>query len=103
MAGVPNPAQFAAASAQQGGNRGIPLFVYNLGREADEHFLQQLFAPFGTVYEATIVRDPTHGGCKGYGFVHMGSPQEAQAAIMGTNGATVGGRVLQVSLKGARK
>lgn len=76
---------------------GKKLYVGNLTYDVDEGGLQQLFEPFGTVQSAQIIMDRDTGRSKGFGFVEMGSDQEAQAAIQGLNGKDVGGRALTVN------
>ena len=59
--------------------------------------LEQLFAAFGTVRSAEVIADRDTGRSKGFGFVEMGTDQEAQAAIQGLNGQDHGGRPLTVN------
>src|ERR1035438_8047058 len=56
-----------------------------------------MFTPHGTVQSVQIIMDRDTGRSKGFGFVEMGSPQEAQAAIDGLNGKEVNGRQLTVN------
>ncbi|KAK0063450.1 ELAV-like protein 2 [Biomphalaria pfeifferi] len=88
--------------AQQGGptSRCYTLFVYNIGFQATDRTLWQLFSPFGTVQKVNIMLDHEKNQCKGYGFVTMTNYQEAQNAINCLNGYFFQGRVLQVSFKG---
>ncbi len=76
---------------------GRKLYVGNLTYDVDDAALQQMFEPFGTVQSAQIIMDRDTGRSKGFGFVEMGSDQEAQAAITGLNGKEVGGRSLTVN------
>jgi RNA recognition motif-containing protein len=76
---------------------GKKLYVGNLTYDVDDGQLQQLFEQFGTVQSAQIIMDRDTGRSKGFGFVEMGSDQEAQAAITGLNGKEVGGRALTVN------
>src|SRR5215831_14172122 len=73
------------------------LFVGNLDFTVTESELKDAFAAQGTVMEALIVTDRTTGRPRGFGFVTMGSPEEAQKAIEGLNGKDLGGRALSVS------
>ena len=73
------------------------LFVGNLDFKVTENELKDAFAAQGTVTEALIVTDRTTGRPRGFGFVTMGSPEEAQKAIEGLNGKELGGRTLSVS------
>ncbi len=56
-----------------------------------------MIAAFGTVQSAQVIMDRDAGRSKGFGFVEMGSEQEAQAAIAGLSGKEVGGRNLTVN------
>lgn len=57
-----------------------------------------LIAGFGTVQSAKVMMDRETGRSKGFGFVEMGSPAEAQAAIEGLHGQSFGGRDLTVNI-----
>lgn len=76
---------------------GRKLYVGNLGYGVSSSDLQQLFAAFGTVRSAEVVADRDTGRSKGFGFVEMGSDEEAGAAITGLNGKEVEGRPLTVN------
>jgi RNA recognition motif-containing protein len=76
---------------------GKKLYVGNLTYEVGDGELQQLFEAFGTVQSAQVIMDRDTGRSKGFGFVEMGSDQEAQAAIAGLNGKEVSGRALTVN------
>jgi RNA recognition motif-containing protein len=56
-----------------------------------------MFAAFGTVSSAQVIEDRESGRSKGFGFVEMGSDEEAQAAIQGLNGQVQNGRPLTVN------
>jgi RNA recognition motif-containing protein len=73
------------------------LYVGNLSYDTSDSDLQRLFGEFGTVASAQVISDRETGRSKGFGFVEMGSDQEAQAAITGLNGKEVGGRALTVN------
>src|SRR6266480_4521737 len=76
---------------------GRKLYVGNLAYGVSDGDLQQLFEAFGTVQSAQVIMDRDTGRSKGFGFVEMGSDQEAQAAITGLNGKEVNGRALTVN------
>jgi cold-inducible RNA-binding protein len=76
---------------------GRKLYVGNLSYDVDSSGLQQLFEPHGTVQSAQIITDRETGRSKGFGFVEMGSEQEARAAIAALSGKQVGGRTLTVN------
>jgi RNA recognition motif-containing protein len=76
---------------------GKKLYVGNLSYDVDSSALEGMFAEFGTVQSAQVIMDRDTGRSKGFGFVEMGSDQEAQAAIAGMNGKQMGGRSLTVN------
>jgi RNA recognition motif-containing protein len=76
---------------------GKKLYVGNLSYDVDSSALQELFTPHGTVQSAEVIADRDTGRSKGFGFVEMGSDQEAQAAISALNGQEHGGRALTVN------
>ena len=69
------------------------LYVGNLGYGVTGGDLEKLFAAHGTVESAQVIMDRDSGRSKGFGFVEMGSDQEAQAAIAALNGKEVDGRL----------
>jgi RNA recognition motif-containing protein len=75
---------------------GKKLYIGNLGTEMSDGDLSQLFASHGTVQSARVVLDRDTGLPRGFGFVEMGTDQEALAAIAGLNGQDSGGRPLTV-------
>ncbi len=76
---------------------GRKLYVGNMGYDVSSSDLEQLFAPHGAVQSAEVINDRATGRSKGFGFVEMGSDQEAQAAIAALNGKDHGGRALTVN------
>ncbi len=76
---------------------GKKLYVGNLAYSVNDGVLEQLFAAHGTVQLAQVIMDRDTGRSKGFGFVEMGSDQEAQAAIAALNGKDVDGRTLNVN------
>jgi RNA recognition motif-containing protein len=76
---------------------GKKLYVGNLAYGVTDGDLEQLFAAHGTVQSAQVIMDRDTGRSKGFGFVEMGSDQEAQAAIQALNGKEVEGRALTVN------
>ena len=76
---------------------GNKLYVGNLAYSVRDENLQQSFAEFGSVTSAKVMMDRDTGRSKGFGFVEMGSPAEAQAAIRGMNGTAIDGRALVVN------
>jgi len=76
---------------------GRKLYVGNLTYGVTDADLQQLFGAHGAVQSAQVITDRDTGQSKGFGFVEMGSDQEAQAAIAALNGKDHGGRALTVN------
>ncbi len=76
---------------------GKKLYVGNLTYGVTDSDLQALFAEHGTVQSAQVIMDRDTGRSKGFGFVEMGSDQEAQAAITALNGKDSNGRALTVN------
>jgi len=72
------------------------LYVGNLPFSTDEKSLEDFFSKAGSVASVKIVKDPYNGRSKGFGFVEMGSSEEADRAVTELNGADMGGRNLKV-------
>ncbi|MDE2593109.1 MAG: RNA-binding protein [Burkholderiales bacterium] len=79
------------------------LYIGNLSYAMRDDSLQQKLSEFGHVTSAKVMMDRDTGRSKGFGFVEMGSAEEAQAAIRGLHGQTVDGRALVVNLAKPRE
>lgn len=79
------------------------LFVGNLSFNTTENDLQDTFAAHGTVLEANLMMDRVSGRPRGFGFVTMGTQEEAQKAIDALNGASIDGRALTVNVAKPRE
>ena len=79
------------------------LFVGNLSFSITENDLQDAFAAHGTVIEANLMMDRATGRPRGFGFVTMSSPEEAQKAVEAMNGKSVDGRALTVNIARPRE
>jgi RNA recognition motif-containing protein len=79
------------------------LFVGNLSFNTTENDLQDAFAAHGTVVEANLMMDRASGRPRGFGFVTMGTPEEAQKAIEAMNGRPIDGRSLTVNIARPRE
>ena len=79
------------------------LYVGNLPFTVDDGELQNLFSQAGTVKSAQVIRDRASGRSKGFGFVEMSSPDEAQGAIGMFHGRDYNGRPLTVNLARPRE
>ena len=76
---------------------GNKLYVGNLPYSVRDGDLEQAFSAFGAVTSAKVMMERDTGRSKGFGFVEMGSDAEAQAAIEGMNGQSLGGRNVVVN------
>ena len=76
---------------------GNKLYVGNLPYSVRDNDLEQAFSQFGAVTSAKVMMERDTGRSKGFGFVEMGSDAEAQAAINGMNGQSLGGRSVVVN------
>ena len=79
------------------------LFVGNLSFQTTENELHDAFAAHGTVMEANLMVDRMTGRPRGFGFVTMSTPEEAQKAIDALNGSQVGGRAITVNIARPRE
>lgn len=73
------------------------IFIGNLPWKATEETLKELFAAFGEVVSVRIVRDPYTDRSRGFGFVEMKNPAEADKAIEELNDKPFLERNLRVS------
>lgn len=73
------------------------IYVGNLSREVTEDELRQSFEAFGAVTSVNVIKDRYSGESRGFGFVEMSTKSEAQAAINGLNGTSLGERTLSVN------
>ncbi|GAB2741177.1 hypothetical protein GCM10027019_21200 [Melaminivora jejuensis] len=76
---------------------GNKLYVGNLPYSVRDQDLEQAFGQFGAVTSAKVMMERDTGRSKGFGFVEMGSDEEAQQAINGMNGQSLGGRSIVVN------
>jgi RNA recognition motif-containing protein len=73
------------------------LYVGNLSFHSTTDTLRTTFSAIGEVTDVHVVTDRESGQSRGFGFVTMGSAQDAQKAIAELNGAVVDGRALRVN------
>ena len=92
------PGFLSSGPQPSGGNMGNKLFVGNLSFSATDQTLADTFSECGTVQSAKIIMDRESGRSKGFGFVEMSSPSEAQTAIQRFHGAESGGRAMTVNI-----
>lgn len=73
------------------------LFVGGLPYSVQQDEVQTLFAQYGEVVSATIVRDKFTNQSRGFGFVEMATEEQAAEAIKSLNGTQLGGRTIVVN------
>jgi RNA recognition motif-containing protein len=74
------------------------LYVGNLSYSTSEDSLRKLFEAHGEVVSVNLITDRDSGRPKGFGFVEMGSEEEAKAAKDALNGTDLDGRALNVDI-----
>jgi RNA recognition motif-containing protein len=74
------------------------LFVGNLSWDATEDDLQELFGKAGSVTEVAVMRDRFTGRARGFAFVSMSTPEEAQQAISQFENQEFMGRPMKVNI-----
>ena len=79
------------------------LFVGNLSFNTTENDLQDAFAAHGSVIESNLMMDRLSGRPRGFAFVTMSTPQEAQTAISALHGTELDGRALTVNVAKPRE
>lgn len=79
------------------------LYVGNMSYDTTEDALRTIFSQAGTVVSVAVIKDRDTGRPKGFGFVEMGSPAEAEKAIQMFNGREVDGRALRVNVAQPRE
>jgi RNA recognition motif-containing protein len=79
------------------------IYVGNLPYSVTDASLRSNFSEHGSVSSAKVMMDRDTGKSKGFGFVEMGSADEAQTAITALHGMSVDGRSIVVSLARPRE
>ena len=74
----------------------VKLFVGGLSFSTSNDRLREAFTAVGTVESASVVTDRDTGRSRGFGFVEMATPEEAEQAISRLNGTNLDGRTIQV-------
>ncbi len=80
----------------------MKLTILNLARSTTKEELKALFEEYGSVESCDLVLDKITGGSKGFGFVEMPKPEEAELAIKNLNNKKVANnkiRVKKINLK----
>jgi cold-inducible RNA-binding protein len=73
------------------------LYVGNMSFKTTEDELRDAFAAYGDVTDIYVAMDKMTGRPRGFAFVTMATPEEAQKAAESLNGQDVGGRALTVN------
>ncbi|MBQ4014714.1 MAG: RNA-binding protein [Treponema sp.] len=79
------------------------LYVGNLSYSTTEESLNGLFAQFGEVVSAIVIKDRATGQSKGFGFVELADEAAADKAIEAQNGKEFEGRRIRVNVAEERK
>ena len=79
------------------------LYVGNLTYDTTESTIEALFAAHGSVTSVALITDRDTGRPKGFGFVEMGTDEEAQAAKSALDGTDLGGRAIKVDVAKERE
>jgi RNA recognition motif-containing protein len=74
----------------------VKLFVGGLSFSTSTERLRETFAGVGSVESASVVTDRDTGRSRGFGFVEMATPEDAEQAISRLNGTNLDGRTIQV-------
>ena len=72
------------------------LYVGNLSYSTTEDALWKLFSQSGTVVSVDLIKDRLSGQSKGYAFVVMSNPAEAEKAVEIFNGLNMDGSEIRV-------
>ncbi|WP_423775357.1 RNA recognition motif domain-containing protein, partial [Campylobacter lanienae] len=75
----------------------INIYVSNLPYRINDEELREIFAAYGVVNRAKIVKDKATNRSRGFGFVEMENDDEARVAIDNLNGKDIGGRAIKVN------
>ncbi|KAJ7565413.1 hypothetical protein O6H91_02G059300 [Diphasiastrum complanatum] len=73
------------------------VYAGNLPWNYDNQQLEELFKPHGSVFVAEVILDKVTGRSRGFGFVYMNSPEDAEVAIRNLDGKEIGGRQIRVN------
>ncbi|MCY4112910.1 MAG: RNA-binding protein [Chloroflexi bacterium] len=73
------------------------IFVGNLPFMTTDDELHELFARYGEITRATVIKDRVTGKSRGFGFVEMMDDEMARQAIEALNGSDLQGRALTVN------
>jgi len=90
-----------AVESENGGAKvigtSVSIYVGDLDEDVDDKRLKQFFDPCGEVLSVKVVKDPTTGVSKGFGFVSFSNKMDAQNAIDDMNGQQLGKRMIKTN------
>ena len=72
------------------------LYIGGLAYSTTSDGLREFFTQSGNVLSATVITDRFSGQSRGFGFVEMATPEEAEQAISRLNGTDLDGRTILV-------
>ncbi len=84
-------------------NMNKKLYVGGLSYNTNDSQLEQYFASQGTVVSAKVITDRETQRSRGFGFVEMGTQEEAEKAIAALNGTQFDGRTITVNMSKPRE
>ncbi len=73
------------------------IYIGQLPFSSNDEELAAVFAPYGEVASARVIRDYETGRSRGFGFVEMANDAQAQSAIEALNGFEMSGRKIVVN------
>lgn len=76
---------------------GRRLYIGGLPYSTTDMQLEEVFSAHGTVESAQVIIDKFTGRSRGFGFVEMGTSEEAEAAVNALNESELGGRTITVN------
>lgn len=79
------------------------LFVGSLPWGVDDSKLNEIFAKYGSIVSATVLKDRETGRSRGFGFVEYVNDEDADKAIAELNGSDVEGRKIVVNVARPRE
>ncbi|ORZ05976.1 hypothetical protein BCR42DRAFT_174060, partial [Absidia repens] len=77
---------------------GVNLYVKNLAETVNDEVLRDVFAKYGAITSAKVMRDDKTSHSKGFGFVCFNTPEEASRAVADMNGKTLMDKAVYVAL-----
>ncbi len=76
----------------------VRLYIGNLPEEVDRQALEELFNSAGEVISTKVIRDRKTGKCRGFGFLTVGSEEQAEQYIQKFNGHEFGDNTLRIEI-----